>query len=226
MAVALALAPWLAHAETAAMLTYRVWEPGLEPYENRILVTPAYLRMDEGQAGEGFALLDRQQDIIYSVSDDEQTVVVINPPVAGASVPASLQLASEASEDTQAPAIAGRRPISVKLLANGATCRELVAVEGLMSEAVDGLRDFSHVLARVQSATLLGMPESVRTDCDLAELVFAADRWLAFGLPVEDNFAGRRQLLVDFNAATEVEGLLFAIPESYRRVGMPGLAAP
>ena len=67
-----------ASAQQASLLVYRVWEEGIDPYISRILVTPDYLRLDEGEGSDGFTLFDRQQEIIYSVSLEERSVLVID----------------------------------------------------------------------------------------------------------------------------------------------------
>ena len=214
--------PALAIGESALRLTYRVDEPGLDPYLSRILVTDDYLRMDEGAAGGGFLLLDRHQGIVYSVSDVEKSVLVINPSPGHQTPSPSLVLTEEVELDAEAPAIGGRQPYSVALLVNGERCREMVVVKGLLPEAVEALREFSEILARVQARSLTAMPGDVAADCDLAELVYAPTRWLDFGLPIQWRYAGKQQFLLDFAAAEAVETPLFQIPPNYARMGMPG----
>ncbi len=223
---ALACACASAQAEDAALLLYQVWEPLGEPYLSRILVTPTRVRLDEGEAGLGYTLLDREQDIVYNVSDQDRSVLVINPATAPGPLPADLVLGETSRVSESAPAVDGRLPREISLDVNGEPCRQVVAVEALMPAALEGLRDFNRVMARVQAATLPRMPVQFRSDCDLVELVYAPDRWLSYGLPVEDRYAGRRQQLLHYEPVTEADARLFEVPPDYRRTAMPGIAGP
>jgi hypothetical protein len=209
--------------QQAALLVYRAWEPGLAPYISRVLVTPRYVRMDEGDGGSQYTLYDRQQAVIYNVDDEERSILVIDPPETRLPLPDDLQLEQRVSLDKDAPAIAGRQPQRVILLANGDSCRELVAVPGLMEPAVAGLRDLQTTLGQVQAATLQVLPADMQTPCDLAENVYAPLRSLDFGLPIQEAGAGRGRALVDFSAAHAVSDSLFVLPAEYTRTGMAAL---
>lgn len=214
-------AMWLvalnAYADATSMLVYRVWEQGLDPYISRILVTPDHVRLDEGSDDGPFTLFDRQQEIIYNVSPEDGTVLVISSYQPVPAMNDGLILAEEVTPDTAAPKVAGQQPNNVRLLANGEVCAELATVDGVMEDAVEALAELKLVLARVQAQTLSAMPLSMRTPCDLASNVYAADRTLRFGLPLQERSAGRRQSLVDFAPAVEVDAAIFKLPSDYRR---------
>lgn len=210
----------------ANLLVYRVWEEGLDPYISRVLINAHYVRMDEGQDTGQYTLFDREQAIIYNVDDEERSVLVMDPSATPLPpVPDSLKLDQQVTVQTDAPAIGGRQPQQVTLSANGDTCRELVAVPGLMDEAVAGLRDLQTTLARIQAATLPAMPAETQTPCDLAEYVYAPLRGLDHGLPIQDRSSGRSRSLVDFSTDHVVSDSLFALPADYTRMNMPGLVA-
>lgn len=212
-----------AATQHSALLVYRVWEPGLDPYISRILVTPQFLRMDEGEGAMDYTLYDRQQKIIYNISSEDRTALVMNPPPMALKQPGSLTLEQRISSDAQAPKVAGLAPQNVSLLANGQVCRELVAVPGLMPEAVAAMRDFQQVLARVQAATLDAIPKDMQTPCDLADNVFAPLRALDHGLPIQEHSPTHSRSLVDFVADHPVDDSVFSIPKDYDRAPMPGL---
>lgn len=207
----------------AALLVYRVWEPGLDPYISRVLVTPEFVRIDEGAGAVDYTLYDRQQEIIYNVSGEDRSALVMNPPVPDLKLPDSLKLTEQVSADPEAPQIAGHAPQNVTLMANGKVCRELVAVPGLMTAAMDGMRDFQTLLGRVQAATLYAIPADMQTDCELAENVYAPLRGLGHGLPIQERGAKRSRSLVDFAPVHGVDEALFGIPAGYEQVPMPGL---
>src|SRR5210317_2086350 len=54
-------------------------EPGVEPYQTRLIVTSDYMRFDDGENSVDFVLLDRKKDIIYSTNSGERTVMSVSP---------------------------------------------------------------------------------------------------------------------------------------------------
>ena len=180
----------------SGLLVYKVWETGLEPYISRILVTPRHVRMDEGQDQGGFTLYDREQGIIYSVSAEDESVLVLRPPGDLPGPVAGLKLSEKIEADEGAPPVAGKQPEQLQLFTNGELCRELVTVQGVMNHAVAGLAEFRRALARYRRSTETA---ATRSPCDQSEFLYASDRSLDFGLPIHDSYAGKRQVLLDFN---------------------------
>lgn len=219
-ATVLIAASFGAVAEPASMLVYQVWEKGVEPYISRVLVTADYVRLDEGDDAGDYTLFDRQQEIIYNVQMGDRSVLVMNvdQPLPDAS--GSLVLQDQVEVDDQAPRVAGVQPKNVRLLANGELCSEMVVIEGVMEDALEGLRELKLSLARIQSATLEAVPLDMRTPCDLAANVYAADRSLGFGLPLQERSEGRSQSLVDFVPDHEAGDALFRLPADFSRRSM------
>lgn len=212
-------------AETAALLVYQVVEPGLDPYVSRYLVNSHYLRLDEGaNAPEGYTLFDRQRGVIYNISPEDQTVLVIDPPDKLPDPPPGLQVREAVELDQQAPLISGRRPSNVKLIANELVCVEAVSVAGLMDDAVKALVEFRQVLARVQGAVVSRLPEDSTSACDMAQHIHAATRTLEQGLPIVEKSPAMSQSLLDFDPSFQVTAELFRLPGDYRRIPMPGLS--
>jgi hypothetical protein len=204
-------------AASGSLLVYRVWEQGIDPYISRVIVTPDYVRLDEGAGGGGYTLFDRQQEILYNVSMEDRSVLVMNPTELLPQPSDGLILQEDVKVDDQAPEVAGRRPSNVRLLANGELCAELVVIDGVMEDAVEGLVELKLVLARIQAATLESVPLAMRTPCDLAMNVHAADRALRFGLPLQERSEGRSQSLIDFTTDFEVDEAMFALPAEFAR---------
>lgn len=224
----LALLGWQAVASAAGVeaivLSYEVREPGIPPYLSRTLVTPDYLRMDDGVQGSGFVLFDRQQQTIYSVAHDEETVFVIpNRPVTLAPPEPIVRTVSEVAVDAQAPTIGGLRPAHQRLLVNGEQCFEVVAVAGLVEDAVVALQSFRRVLAGEHALLLPSMPADLRDPCDLALHTFFPTWQLEFGLPIQSwGGDGGGEVLTDYAAATPVEAALFMLPAGYRHYSTDG----
>ncbi len=123
-------------------------------------------------------------------------------------------------EPGDAPELSGGRPVGYQLFANEQLCTRLIAAPGLMSDALEGLREFRTALAEQQAAGLVGLPPEMTSPCDLAIHVYAPVRDLQYGLPVELTDPGGRQLLVDFKPDFAVDPALFRLPEGYRRLSM------
>lgn len=219
------LLPGIVQAQSAALLVYKVWERGIDPYISRILVTPEYVRMDEGNPDGAYTLFDRQQEIIYSVSTDDRSVLVVNPGNVGIKPQVALLFSEKRSPDSQAPKVAGITPVDIELMANGELCAKISVLPGLMEQALEGLRELKQVLARAQAATLAGRPDELQTPCDLATHIHAPTRALDYGLPIQEQSGGQGQVLQDFSAKHPVDAGLFEIPQGYARMAMPAAAS-
>lgn len=207
--------------EPAGLLLYKVWENGLEPYVSRILVTSRHVRLDEGQDLGDFTLFDREQGAIRNVSVADESILLMRP-AGGMPKPATeLKLSEKTEIDPDAPRVAGEQPQQLWLYTNGELCRKLVTVQGVMTDAVAGLAEFRRTLAKIQLTT-----RPVESSlCEQSEFLYASDRSLGFGLPLRDSYAGKNQVLLDFDQQYDVAPELFLVPASYREISMPGLSS-
>lgn len=204
--------------QTATMLLYQVTEPGLAPYSSRILVTPRYMRMDDGSAQGDYLLFNRDSRIIYSVTHSDGTVLEIHPRPMTIKSPLPLHMGeAEVPDGNGAPAIGGKKPHRYRLSVNGALCYQVVAVPGLLADAVKALRAYRAVLAGEHARVLPRIPADMNDPCDLALNTFAPDWQLKFGLPIQEwDPQGKGQQLMDFNAAYPVQPSLFVLPPKFR----------
>ena len=209
-----------AAAGEAGLLVYQVWEEGIEPYISRVLVTEDHVRLDEGSDNGGYTLFDRQQEIIYNVQTEDRSILLLNVQEPATDGDDTLILNEQVKVDEAAPKVGGEQPKEVRLFANGELCSEMVVVEGVMEDALEGLRELKLSLARIQAATLESMPLSMRTPCDLAANLYAADRSLNFGLPLQERSTGRSQSLVDFAPQHPADSRLFELPADFSRRAM------
>ncbi len=210
-----------AFAEQADVLEYRVRESAGAPYVSRFLVTPRWLRIDQGEEGDGYLLFDRQRGIVHDVSDEDRTVLEIDPPRAGQRVSHGLRFQLVPIDDADAPRIAGVVPRHLLLKVDGADCQEIVVVPGLMQRAVDAWREFATRLADQQATTLAAMPAGSQSECDLLTHVYAPARALELGLPVFWHQPGKDRALQDYARDRRVDAELFTLPKGYRRLRLP-----
>ncbi len=205
----------------AVQLVFEEREAGMDPYRTRYLVTPNYLRIDDGTDGADFILLDRRTEIIYSTNEGNRTILTITHRLRKETSPIALELAERQQALVGAPTISGLRPEHHTFLVNEQRCYDVVAVPGLAEDAVEALKLYRLVLASEHKRMLPYVPPDTYEICDLAHNVFAADRYLQHGLPIEEwDQAGYRRALLDIEPAHGVDPSLFSLPAGYRRFTM------
>ncbi len=210
-------------AQTATIMMFTEQEQGGAPYRTRMIVTPRYLRIDNGDDGGGFVLLDRSMHTVYSVSPMDKTVLVIKPRKITLGRPADFR--QRVVKDKQKfPSVDGRRIVHYTLFTNNARCFDVYAAAGMLPDAVAALRDYHRVLAGEQAVTESKTPASFRSDCDLANYVFLPTHYLDFGFPVRQiDSAGTTRQLVDYKIAAPVTPVLFDLPADYRRYSIESM---
>ncbi len=209
-------------AVKADVLEYRVRESGSEPYTSRFLITPRWLRLDQGEGAEGYLLYDRDTRVIHDVSDEDRTVLEIDAPDGrrgGES--AGLRLSVTPVAEPGGPSIHGIKPRHYRLRVNGKDCQEIVVLPDVMSKAVGAWREFSSRLADQQWMTLPAMPAGSQSECDLVTHVYAPNRGLSLGLPVFWHTPGKDRALQNYASGRRVDDALFALPKGYRRIRLP-----
>jgi hypothetical protein len=214
-----------AGAEQAAMLLYERTEAGTESYASRYIVTSRFLRLDMGEPDGDFVLYDRNARIIYSVVRRDRTIATVEPRAMESEPPLALHLREErVSLGARAPEIAGRAPVQHRLYSGDRLCLDVVAVPGLLEDAVAARREMGRVLAAEHAATLVSVPADMHDACDLAVNIFNADWVTGFGLPIqEQDFAGNSQQLMDYREKFDAAPSLFVLPEGYTRYSVSGL---
>ena len=200
---------------SATILWYAEQEPGVDPYRMRYLVTPDFLRSDDGVDSENFLLFDRKRKTIYSVVGENRTILQIDGGVETYAAPQELAMRVETRADTQAPKVGGRPPVALELLAGETVCKSAVIARFLDDER-EVFRDFSHVVAAQQARTMNNTPPELRTHCFLARYLYAHDFHLAEGmLLAEWSPSGERRELVDIEEHVAVPSSLFVLPADY-----------
>jgi len=208
---------------TVSLLHYEEQETGVDPYPVRVMVTPEFVRFDDGYAGSDFMLMERATRTIYNVSHEEHRILVIANPAVASGVTHDLVLDEVRETDASAPLIDGRQPLHIRFLANAEECYHAVVVPGLLPEAVAGLAEFAVLLGERQRGDLVSVPADMQTPCFLARYAYAPERHLLEGLPVQEWDAdGYRRTLLDFSAEEAVSRELFELPPDYERMSLGG----
>lgn len=218
MAGCAAPAPQPAPPPQPVALYFKQRDADSDFYPTRMLVTPAYLRIDGGKDDAGdFILLDRAARTIYSVNKTDRTVLVIKPLPVTLAAPTPFN--NTVKEEAGAYPEVGGRPVRHYVLStNGRQCDEVFAADGFLPDAAAALREYMQVLAGEQAAAAANAPPGVESACDLADNVFVPDRTLAYGFPVRQQDAtGRIRQLVNYDVHFTPDPKLFVLPPDYRR---------
>jgi len=203
---------------TVTLLTYQEQEAGVEPYPLRILVNEQFLRFDDGYDASDFMLMERNTQTVYSVSHEDQSILVIGNYPAAAAAPEAIVLSEERDIDPAAPEIAGKQPEYIRFLASGTVCYHAVVAPGLLEQVSVALAEYATALANRQFSDMASVPEERQTPCFLSRYVYTPARHLRHGLPISEwDESGYRRTLVDFREGETVAAGLFALPDGYER---------
>jgi len=202
-------------------------EADFEPMRTRMIVTPEFLRIDDGRDGGDFLLYHRGERTIYNVSVADALILVIAPQSVGAA-PMALEHRVE-SESDNPPDVGGKKVRHYRLLTNRALCYDLYAADGLLPEVVTALREYRESLAGEHAQALAFTPREMQTPCDLANNIYAPARHLAHGFPIRvaetngrDGTRVRTTELLDYRRGFAADAALFRLP-GYRRMTLEEL---
>ncbi|MFP3873317.1 MAG: hypothetical protein ACLFQT_05275 [Thiohalophilus sp.] len=204
---------------TSAKIDFVEYEKHVEPYPTRLIVTDKFMRFDDGEDSTSYILFNRDSNTIYSVSDDDRTVMSMKSQDVELEPPMELEL-EERNLGTleDAPSIQGKEPLHYEFSANGDVCYNVVAVKGLMPDVVDAMQAFTAILADDSKVTFNNTPADLHDACDMSMSTFAAGRHLKHGFPIQEwSVDGDGRTLVDYTEDYEADPALFELPEDYRR---------
>lgn len=207
---------------TGSVLVWQEQEPGIAPYPNRMLITADHLRSDDGEDDGDYLLFDRRAGILYTVSHNRRTLLVVKADPLPADAGPRPEVRVDIATDPDAPSIGGRAVKEIRLHSGGDLCMQAMVVPGLLPDAVAALREMRARLAGRQYRDLHKTPEELRTPCFLANYVYEADRALETGLPVQESVSGgMRRLLQDYRTGQALPAALFELPADYRLEEIP-----
>lgn len=190
------------------VLRYLDQDPGAPPYTSRILITPQFLRLDDGRDESDFVLLKRKTGEVTNVLHGMKTAMRIrNKPL-----PASARPTWQVEERVEEIRPGTNR---VTILANGKVCSQTVAAEKLLPEAAKALAEYKAALAWTQYQTYQNTEPDMRQDCDLVHHVWDTGLALGHGLPMEErDYAGRSRHL-EKQGRERLRPGLFKLPTRY-----------
>lgn len=204
--------------KTSVKIDFMEYEKYVEPYPTRLIVTDKFMRFDDGEGSTSFILFNRDSDTIYSVNDEDRTVMSMGLRKIDLEPPMKLELEEHnlgTLED--APSIQGMEPLHFQFTANGDICYDVVAVKGLMPDVVDAMQAFTAVLANDSKVTFNNIPADLHNACDMSMSTFAAGRHFKHGFPIQEwSTNGDGRSLVDYDENYTPDPALFKLPEEYQ----------
>lgn len=211
-----------ANNEQDTLVLFVEQESGVEPYQTRMIITKKFVRIDDGEGSNNFVLYNRDKRIVYSINPDEKSIMAIHEKKLkkGRIVEPPFKLTHSVKEMPvmkDAPAVNGKMAKHYQLITNDKVCYDVVAVKGLMSDAVKALTDFHKHMASDSMITFNNMPADMHNACDMTSTTFNPARQFEFGFPIKE--WGKREYmrsLVDYNVNYKADPKLFIFPEGYK----------
>ncbi len=215
LAAALMLLPAISSA-TMLQVVYQDQEPGSLPYLSRYIITPEYVRIDQGKDQDDFLILDRKKQEIFEVQHDQRAVLTI------AAEKVDLHKAPRlpvTQIDTPTPA-RGKGASERQVLLKPAVCARVISVPQ-HPEVADVLREFRQILVAAQWRTWQATPNDERQTCDLQLQVLQPGQEYAAGMPLEMHYAnGLSRVLQQVNEISD-RPELFIVPLDYKMTTLP-----
>jgi len=219
--------PIVEKVPTNILLVYKVQEPGIDPYKSRVIITDEYIRLDDNDDGNDFVLVHRKDKTVYSVSDDNDSILVVKHRPVAVEAPIELYPETVRKPDENAPQIDGRELVHYIFKINGEACQDATIAEGLLLEATAAIAEYRQILAGQHAATFKSTPADLQNACDMAMHIFQPDRYLKFGLPVDErDYTGYQRSLIDFDDDYEVNPALFVLPAAFKQFSIEEMQAP
>lgn len=198
------------------MIVFVEQEQGIEPFQTRIFVNRKYLRFDDGENSVNYLLLDRAAKKLLTVNHQEKTVMVLELKAHDAKPPFELRHNVKIVGDMkESPSIHGKQPVHYQLSTNDQVCLDVVAVDGLLPEAVAALQEYHRILASDSATTMQNIPANLQEPCMLAMTTFAPNEYLNQGFPVQEWKQGYTRHLLDFKENIEAPIDVFTVPKDY-----------
>jgi len=206
-------------AAPGALLIMVEREAGSESFTSRLFVNEGYLRMSDARSPMDFILFNRKDKIIYNVSQDDKTIMVIRNKAVEIDPPISLDYQEESQLSSAIPRIDGQQATHYRFTANGKHCYDSVVMpEGFMPDVLAALREFRMVLAGEHATTLDRTPKDLLDACDLSLNIFHATQHMDHGLPIREwDRKGYQRFMKDYRMGMMASEDLFDLPKDFKR---------
>jgi len=209
----------------ATVIYFEEQEPESDKYPSRVIITPGFMRLDDGKDDADFVLYDRTKRTIYSTNSLDKRTLVIKWRELSLTMPKAIKNTLETVKDS-VPPVAGKPVVHHRLYSNKKLCYDLFTVKGLLPKAVQAMTEFQQTLAVEHADFMIAMPLQTASVCDRVNNVFDPARYLKFGFPVRaSDYLGRSRQLVDYKVGEKVDKKLFTLPDGYEQYSAQDMRA-
>ncbi len=204
-----------AKKDFAYRITLVEQEKFVEPFKTRVIVTPEFMRFDDGEGDMNFILFDRKKNVIYSVNSSDKNVIVINQKNTVLEPPYQLDVKLKkigALKDS--PKINNETAIHYQVMVNDKLCYNVATISNLMPEAVAALRDYAILAASDSMSTYSSIPADMQNPCEGAMTTFTPVIHMQNGFPVME-WGRQREIvkqLFDYDLNFVADPSLFVLP--------------
>ena len=207
-------------------LSYIEREPGTDEYEVTMLISSRYIRVDEEGESSGFIVYDDKDKVIYSVSHDDQSVLVIKQHVfSTADVPVKPKI--EYLPLADAPMVSGKAVFNYRVYISEnnsedeneseETCLEVQLVENLLPEVRTILQNYQKVVSGQQVKMVDNKITELQTACYYIDQIYNTGAYYEKGLPVQEWHSNERSKILTGYSKESADSDKFKIPEQYRQ---------
>lgn len=191
--------------------------PGEAQGHSRMIISDEFLRIDNGEETDDFLLFNRAMKKIFNIVHDDETVLVIDAgeePAMVGTERATIRAESEPS-NVVVDRLGKHKSTYHKLFIGDKTCLSLIAVEGLLPEALKAMNEYRRALSFELAK---GLQQQNNNDvCYRGLNIDEADFRQRFGFPIREwNDDGYQRFLTNYRVGVLIPGRLFEIPSSYR----------
>jgi len=200
----------------STVVIYQDVEKGIEPYVTRYIVNKNFMRIDDGKPNTGYVLLDRKKDIIYSVSLENESILLIAKKPMKIEKPANLSPQVLIHKNPGKLKLEGKQAHEFEVQVAGKHCRSNITVKGVLPEFVVALKQYRSILANQHAQNLFKTPVNMRDKCFMAYHIYHHDLHTSRGVVVRSwNNKGKQRMLRDYKKNQNAPESLFKLPKKY-----------
>ena len=204
--------------QTPLVLHFVEQEKGIESYPVRMIVTPDFMRMDEGNDTDDYLLLNRKESVVYSINHESQSYYQFNAGKSPSVLATRPKVIKSSNDTSDMPTFRDIKPIHTTYSTDEKSCYDVISIPGLNQQAVDAMREYLSIMSRQHAKSLGHTPVELQQKCMLVNFIFEPTQHLEKGFPLrERDFRGYSRSLIDFETKS-VDQQLFTVPENYEHV--------
>lgn len=192
-------------------------------FRTSMFVNKKYLYLADSRSRGDFVLLDRKKKTIYSVTNDDKTILVIDSRPVTIKPPIKIDFTEESQPSASIPLVQGRHSYHYRYFANGKRCYDSVTIDPkFMPDVAKAMREFRTILAGEHAKSVGRTPPDMYDACDLALNVFYPTKHIDHGIPLREwDQHGYQRFMLDFKLGFQLKKTLLTLPPDYKRYSIP-----